>query len=132
MAMRSASATPQYGTFIVDADTLPGQPVVSTADTTSGCAPSDLVAVGRGGGALVRALPAAGVSATGALYLVTDAGVRYPLTDAAATALGYGELVPEFLPHTLLDLLPSGPALDPGLVAVPTAHTGVRMSGCAP
>ena len=63
---------------------------------------------------------------------ITDAGVRYPLTDAAATALGYGELVPEFLPHTLLDLLPSGPALDPGLVAVPTAHTGVRMSGCAP
>ncbi|GAA4217839.1 type VII secretion protein EccB [Actinocatenispora rupis] len=71
------------------------------------------VLVPGGGGALVRATTSAGVP-TGTTYLVTDQGIRYgvPSKDAR-TALGYEGVTPTSVPQDLLDLVPSGPSLDP-------------------
>jgi type VII secretion protein EccB len=47
--------------------------------------------------------------------LVIDAGVKYPLANATvAQALGYPEGSAIVVPPPLLDLLPTGPLLDPG------------------
>jgi len=47
------------------------------------------------------------------VYLITDAGTKYPLTDSSArSALGYGNATPTTLPVTALGMLPTGPALD--------------------
>ncbi|MEV7027864.1 type VII secretion protein EccB, partial [Kitasatospora sp. NPDC093558] len=102
--------------------------VLAAADAGAGRAPTpvpgcavadrtaDLVAVRPGRGALVRALSGAGTGSTE--YLVTDAGVRYPLPSAGAVKqLGYGGSSPVAVPSGVLGLLPTGPVLDPsGLV----------------
>ncbi len=73
---------------------------------------ASLIEVGPESGALVRPQAAPGVSGT-ALFLVTDAGVKYPLPSAtAAAALGYRSRLAARLPAGLLGLLPTGPALD--------------------
>jgi ESX secretion system ATPase EccB len=73
---------------------------------------ADLVQVAPGRGALVRPQAAPGVNGA-ALFLVTDAGVKYPLPSAsAAAALGYRARLVARLPAALLGLLPTGPALD--------------------
>lgn len=47
------------------------------------------------------------------VWLITDAGTKYPLTDGTARgALGYGNAAPATLPATALAMLPTGPALD--------------------
>lgn len=47
------------------------------------------------------------------VWLVTDAGTKYPLTDGTARgALGYGNAVPATLTTTALAMLPTGPVLD--------------------
>jgi type VII secretion protein EccB len=47
------------------------------------------------------------------VYLITDAGTKYPLTDGSArSALGYGNAATATLTTTALGMLPSGPALD--------------------
>ena len=47
------------------------------------------------------------------VWLITDAGTKYPLTDGTArSALGYGNAAPTPLPTTALALLPTGPSLD--------------------
>lgn len=47
------------------------------------------------------------------VYLITDAGTKYPLTDGSArSALGYGNAPLTTLPPTALGMLPTGPALD--------------------
>ncbi|MFE2413403.1 type VII secretion protein EccB [Kitasatospora sp. NPDC059408] len=77
-----------------------------------GCAVTDLVAVRPGRGALVRALSGGGTGSTE--YLVTEAGVRYPLPSAAAVKqLGYAGATPVAVPSGVLGLLPTGPSLDP-------------------
>lgn len=51
---------------------------------------------------------------SGALFLVTDQGVKYPVVSAAAlTYLGLGKAKIQAAPPTLLNLLPTGPTLDP-------------------
>jgi type VII secretion protein EccB len=57
--------------------------------------------------------------ANGASYfLVTDAGIKYPLADAAvAGTLGYPLERATTLPSALLALLPTGPVLDPAKAA---------------
>jgi type VII secretion protein EccB len=80
---------------------------VSVSPQTAG-----LIQVGPGAGALVRPQAAPGVSGA-ALFLVTDAGAKYPLPSAAAAAaLGYRPRLAARLPAGLLGLLPTGPALD--------------------
>ena len=47
------------------------------------------------------------------VYLITDAGTKYTLTDdQARPALGYGNSAPAVLPTNALGMLPSGPNLD--------------------
>jgi type VII secretion protein EccB len=73
---------------------------------------ADLISVLPGNGALVRPQAAPEVSGS-SLYLVTGAGVKFPVpTAAAAAALGYRAGQAAALPAALLALLPTGPALD--------------------
>lgn len=72
---------------------------------------ANLISVAPGGGALVHPLAAPGVGGS-SLFLVTDAGVKYPVPSAtAAAALGYRASKAAQLPAALLGLLPTGPAL---------------------
>ncbi|MGX7828856.1 type VII secretion protein EccB [Actinokineospora sp. 24-640] len=73
---------------------------------------ADVVAVGPGAGVLARTRPAPGVPGAG-LYLVTEAGAKYPVGSAdAAAALGLPADSAAPVPADLLDLLPTGPLLD--------------------
>jgi hypothetical protein len=71
------------------------------------------VDVAGGAGALVEAQAAPGATG-GALSLVTDRGVRHPLSDPVKgrDVLGYGKVRPVQMPSGLVDLVPAGPALD--------------------
>lgn len=78
-----------------------------------GVAVADQVRVAPGGGVVAQAVPAPGVSG-GTLYLVSDQGLKYPLPDASVLgSLGLGGASPVRLPALVLDLLPTGPKLDP-------------------
>ncbi|MBI4944394.1 MAG: type VII secretion protein EccB, partial [Actinobacteria bacterium] len=80
---------------------------------------ADEVFVPPGRGAIVRESVGAGF-ATSATYLVTDQGTKYPLPDARALdVLGYRGTTVTVAPKAVLDLLPTGPALDPAGVAAP-------------
>ncbi|WP_240746904.1 type VII secretion protein EccB [Cryptosporangium phraense] len=64
-------------------------------------------------GALVRSSPT-GASLGAAFFLVTEAGVKYPVADAdTVTALGYDPAAATGVPPALLALLPTGPVLRP-------------------
>ena len=74
---------------------------------------ADLVAIPGGSGVLVQDLPAPGAQ-PGAEYLVTDFGVKYPLSSTSvASALGYAQTSAVSVPGQLLALLPTGPVLSP-------------------
>jgi type VII secretion protein EccB len=80
---------------------------------------ANLVGVAAGGGALVRPQAAPGVGGN-SLFLVTDAGVKYPVPSAtAAAALGYRAAKAARLPAALLGLLPTGPALNLSALSQP-------------
>jgi type VII secretion protein EccB len=85
----------------------------ATQQADSPTATVDQVAVAPGSAALVRRLAADGTPTAGE-FLVTDAGRRYALADGSvATALGYADAKATGVPSSVLDLIPSGPALDP-------------------
>jgi len=76
----------------------------------------DRVVVAGGRGALVRQLPTPGAIAAGTtVYLVTDEGRKFPVPDSPNVlgALGYPGVTPVPVAAALLDLIPSGPDLDP-------------------
>jgi type VII secretion protein EccB len=82
------------------------------------------VVVAPGRGAVVEALPAPGAS-NGALCLVTDLGVRYPVPrPEVLDMLGYAGVVPVRMPAALVALLPAGQTLDPDAARTPTTTTG--------
>jgi type VII secretion protein EccB len=97
------------GKVVVDAK-LPDQTraAATQARTANGAFLADRVVVsGRG------ALVAAGAS-PGALSIVSDLGIRYPLASRDLVAkLGYEGVTPFAMPAELVALLPVGPALDP-------------------
>lgn len=101
------------GSTISTADQLPlpqGARVMSIASTDDRVA--DEVYVPPGTGTLVREQVGAG--SPGSTYLITDAGMKYPVpSTAAAAALGYAAVGPAPVAGTLLALLPTGPSLDP-------------------
>ncbi|MFJ8475116.1 type VII secretion protein EccB [Kitasatospora sp. NPDC094011] len=98
------------------ADGVGGAPPAAQPGVVPACGGADLIAVRPGGGALAVAATGSGAGST--LYLVTDAGVKYPLpSPGAAKQLGYAKSVPTAVPHRLLDLLPTGPSLDPAALA---------------
>lgn len=71
----------------------------------------------------VLAVPpkAAGATKDPAPFLITDRGVKYPLSSDAADALGFGGLTPRTLPPGVLDRIRTGPQLSRGkaVVAMP-------------
>lgn len=128
---------PSSGSSGLDVQVLDSPPVGLTAVRRAGPRPrsaeatADGVVVPAGRGALVRAVPAPGVT-TGTVYLVTDQGLRHPVgSDADVAALGYGgvPLVP--VPSTVLDLVPVGPALSAAAANtfVPVPVPGGRRRG---
>jgi type VII secretion protein EccB len=73
---------------------------------------ADLVDVTPGSGLIARTRPAPGVPGAG-VYLVTEAGAKFPVADdEAAQALGFSIDAAELVPAELLALLPTGPVLD--------------------
>ncbi|MGW0859869.1 type VII secretion protein EccB, partial [Streptomyces sp. NPDC002690] len=67
-------------------------------------------------------------------YLVTDAGVAYPLAPKAAQQLGYEASSAVRLPYRLLRLFPQGPLLDPAAAnrAGPLSAAGPNDGGDEP
>lgn len=81
------------------------------AGSTKSLADDVRLAPGRGALATARAAPGAD---DGAIYLVTDLGVRHALASAdVLRALGYGGSKPVPVPAEILALLPVGPGLHP-------------------
>lgn len=74
---------------------------------------ADVVDVAAGvGGLVVAGRP--GQAAGSSYYLITDAGLKYPLAGAdVARTLGYPTQDAAVVPPGLLDLLPTGPLIDP-------------------
>lgn len=91
---------------------------------------ADRIEVQPGSGLLIRAQAAPDVQG-GALFLLVDVGVRYPLpSQEVATTLGYDGVEPVAVPATLLSLIPSGAALDPkaALESAPAAPAGATTA----
>jgi type VII secretion protein EccB len=106
------------GGLTVDASPDRAAVAVSDAGDPPGTR-ADQVAVAAGHGAVVSAVPAPGANG-GALSLVTDLGIRYPLPGVdVLTALGYAGVSPVPVPATFVALLPAGPALDPATARLP-------------
>ncbi|MFE4516328.1 type VII secretion protein EccB [Kitasatospora sp. NPDC056783] len=99
-----------------DAAAVTGQPPAAQPGVVPACNAADRITVRPGGGALVRAVTGSGAGST--LYLVTDAGAKYPLpSPATAKLLGYTKTAPAAVPTRLLGLLPTGPSLDAAALA---------------
>ncbi|MFF3497937.1 type VII secretion protein EccB [Streptomyces sp. NPDC003247] len=116
-------ATPRQTFVRVPAAYATGVPVVARQGVAAGCPAPDRIGVRPGSGVL--AMPtAAGTGTSGARYLVTGDGIKYPLSAATvAGQLSYADTDVVRLPPALLRLLPTGPILDPDRAAEP-ALTG--------
>ncbi|MBV6699322.1 type VII secretion protein EccB [Kitasatospora aureofaciens] len=123
--LRPGDPAPTTSVTLLDDTAVQGPAPSAQPGVEAACATAESIAVRPGGGALVRALSTAGAGTT--LYLVTDAGVKYPLASpAVAKQLGYGAVAPAGVPEPLLTLLPTGPSLDPA------ALTGAATSAPNP
>ncbi|MFV0532607.1 MAG: type VII secretion protein EccB [Cumulibacter sp.] len=81
--------------------------------TSNGTVLADQVLV-RGGHAVYVRSAQSPTATDGALYLVTDEGVRFAVPgEQAAAALGLDQVSPVTMPATLVARIPEGPALDP-------------------
>jgi type VII secretion protein EccB len=105
----AGGAPPQF----VFAEPPPGAPpALNTPGVTGSPQTANLITVAPGGGAFVRSQAAPGVGGE-PLFLVTNAGIKYPVPSAsAASALGYRAGRAVAMPASLLGLLPTGPPLD--------------------
>lgn len=92
-----------------------GAPGVRSGASTGGTVPGGArqVVLPPGKAAVIRLLPHEG-QPSDSIYLVTDVGAKYPVpsTDALGV-LGYGGVTPVPVPGSIVNLLPTGPALDP-------------------
>ncbi|GIH09705.1 type VII secretion protein EccB [Rhizocola hellebori] len=81
---------------------------------SDGVVTADRVTVPGGHAAVVSTLQE---SAAGAIFLVTDQGLKYPMprdkSDQVLTSLGYGGVRPVPVPASILALVPTAPSLDP-------------------
>lgn len=106
-----ARATPE----IRIGGTLPGleSATPTTSVTPDGIRLADRVIAPAGRAALVRVLSSP-TAQSGAFYLVTDVGIRYPVPSANVLALlGYTPELAVDVPISLVVRLPVGPSLDP-------------------
>ncbi|MDG4771189.1 type VII secretion protein EccB [Solwaraspora sp. WMMD792] len=101
LTLVTAGPLPAASGGVPDGGTLP-------VGVVPGCGQVDQVAVRGDTGVLLQTAP------TADWYLVADNGVRYPLgADGPAGELGYRGVQVGRLPAALVDLLPTGPLLDP-------------------
>ncbi len=98
----------------------------STSGTgTSGTALADQVVLAPGQVAVVEVMASPAAKA-GAFNLITDIGMRYPVSSSTALAsLGYLPDDAVRMPANLVNLVPAGPSLDPS-AANRAAHTGPK------
>lgn len=97
-----------------------GSPLVERAHTTLGCPRPGLLSARPGAGVLAAPLSGGRHATTGAPFLVTGDGTKYPLAARKVSdALGYGGATAVPLPAAVLRLLPTGPRLDPAAAARP-------------
>ncbi|GAA3734505.1 type VII secretion protein EccB [Plantactinospora mayteni] len=93
------------------------EPATEVRAGADGVRPADRVALPGGHAALVRAANPIGANAAGNVYLVTDQGLKFPLSrpelEKVQTSLGYAGARPVQVPASILALLPTGVALDP-------------------
>jgi type VII secretion protein EccB len=116
--------------MVVNVDDLRGAVPDTEPGVTASCLPAESISVIPGGGALVNATLAGGGTGS-AHFLITDAGVKYPVPDSASLeALGYSGVDPTQLPTSWLNLLPTGPALTPAAVTAGRASGGPLGAGC--
>lgn len=95
--------------------TLPSSSPVTATSEGNGV---DQVLLPPGGAALVGLLPGPGqLSAINSWYIVNDAGISFPLSSKdTAKKLGYDTASAAPIPKAVLQLIPTGPTLDPNLV----------------
>jgi type VII secretion protein EccB len=106
----SAGSVPPTFVFAIPPAGAP--PAMDSPGVTGSPQTANLILVAPGGGAFVRPQAAPGVGGD-SLFLVTDAGVKFPVPSAsAASALGYRAGRAIAMPASLLSLLPTGPALN--------------------
>lgn len=120
-ALCAASSSPTASPSVVVGPRLAELgPGIQTATTTSsGTSLADRVIVPPGRGEVVLALPSP-TSTTGALDIVTDEGIRYPVPSAAVLAtLGYSPDEAVAVPSGLVARIPEGPTLDPAAALRP-------------
>jgi type VII secretion protein EccB len=94
---------------------------VGPAEASAGATSTGAVRLTAGTGSLIA--QRSGAESTGStVYLVTETGVRYPLSgQRAAEALGLAEAPVAQLPPELIAALPVGPTLDPATAAAPAS-----------
>ncbi|MEO3816715.1 type VII secretion protein EccB [Plantactinospora sp. B24E8] len=101
----------------VDLPVPPAREVEAGAGVTFSSRTVNAVAVAPGLGGLALA-GRAGQAAGSGLYLLTDAGVKYPVGSATVAAqLGFPATTARPVPRRLLEMLPTGPLLDPSSAA---------------
>jgi type VII secretion protein EccB len=94
-----------------------GMPAVGGAGILADARNADAFAIAPGAGVFAASLTGGAVPGD-AHYLISDSGVKYPVASATALGyLGYRGSSPVQIPQTLLDLLPTGPALAPASAA---------------
>jgi type VII secretion protein EccB len=97
-----------------DAVTVDEAAPVAGAPGSDGVVTADRVILPGGRAALVSALQE---TVAGALFLVTDQGLKYPVprdkADQVLSSLGYGGEAPVAVPASILALVPTAAALDP-------------------
>jgi type VII secretion protein EccB len=103
---------------------LPAKARPVPAPPKSGAGTADAVYLAPGHGAVLGQVTGDQAAPTGALFLVTDDGVKFPVVSSAALAsLGLGHPVYP-APPALLALLPTGPTLDPAAASQYVAASG--------
>jgi type VII secretion protein EccB len=96
-----------------------GGAIPTSGESAEGVRLANWVAVPPGEIAVVRAMPSA-TATTGAIHLVTDAGIRFPVPSGEAlTALGYDTSAAVDMPAALVQRIPAGPTLDPAAAGQP-------------
>jgi type VII secretion protein EccB len=99
-------------------------PDLTGATTTGVRAPegtplADRVVIPPGSGAVVESISSP-TDTNGALSIITDLGIRYPVARPEVLAmLGYAGVTPVKVPSEVVSLLPTGPALDPAAALQP-------------
>ncbi|GIH18843.1 type VII secretion protein EccB [Rugosimonospora africana] len=108
-SVTDANQPPAVSTVPTPVQTLTGVPPVAVDGL--GTPVADGFAIPPGHGAVVRALPAQGVT-TGTVYLITDLGVKFPVAGTGVLGdLGLKDVSPVPVPVGMLALFPTGPTL---------------------